>query len=303
MRLIEELEQLPRDLIVFDTETTGPDPAVDRVCEIGFIHIKRDGTVREWQSYIHPTIPMPHEACYGNPATGYEGHGITDEKLNSCRHCGLSEGGTDAHQQLGDNPHTFQRQPTFAELAPHLIKGFADSDLSGYNIKRFDVPIMAAEFKRAGIEWAYDKLLLLDGYRIWQYSEARTLSDACERFLKRKHTGAHRALDDVRASLEIIRAQLKEYDRLPRSLQKLHELLYPVDPNAIDPDGKIIWVNGIATMNFGSKYKGKPLHMMARRDLDWLANTATGISPSVKRICKEAMAGRYPSQLKLPEVN
>lgn len=272
-----ELVPIFRPLVVFDTESTGPNPAVDRICEIGFIWLKPDGSTKEWQSFVNPTIPIPDEAAHGNPERGYTGHGITDDMVKDA--------------------------PTFKDLAPHLLKGFtANTDYAGFNIKGYDLPLMQAEFQRAGYTWTFQDAHIIDGYRIWQLGEARNLGAAVERFLKRKHEGAHRALDDVRASLDVIVAQLLEFSQLPRDAHALHELSYPVDPNAIDPEGKIIWKNGVATMNFGKKWKDRPLSQIPRRDLEWIAGPDTTFSPEVKRICRDAAMGRLP-QPPLKEVN
>jgi len=305
--MIAELEPLTRPLLFFDTETTGPDPVVDRIVSIAFIHTKPDGSEKRWQTLINPGIPIPREATYGNGGD-YPGHGITNAMVQGCRKCyerGQTEVSRDQHdaQQYGEEElHDFAPWPKFSDIAANLYKGFSDADLGTYNGKRFDLPLMVEEFKRCGIEWGFDKVFLVDVYRIWQYCDPRSLTDACRFFLGREPSGAHSALSDIEDTIEVFRAQLRKYDQLPRSLEKLHALMYPRDPNTIDPDGKIIWKNGEAVMNFGTKYKGVPLKKMARRDLDWIVNKATGLSPSVKAICKDAMFGKFPDQPKLAEV-
>jgi DNA polymerase-3 subunit epsilon len=269
--LVQILALLPlqRPLIIFDTETTGPNPRMDRICEIGFIELHPEGSVREWQSFIHPTMPIPREATYGN-GDNYPGHGITDEMVAEA--------------------------PRFAELADSFLRGFSGCDFGGYNLKTFDLPLVQEEFQRAGITWSYAEARVLDGFRLWQIGRKRTLSDASEEFLGEAHDGAHRALDDVRTSLRVIVAQLLKFTQLPRDLAALHELQWPVDPNALDPDGKIVWKDGVATVNFGKKWRGKRLDLMARRDLEWIVNEATGMSPQVKQICRDALAGKFPTK-------
>lgn len=301
VKRLTELIPLERPLIFFDTETTGPEKTEDRIVEIGFILARpEESEPKEWQSYVNPGIPIPPEATYGNPEKGYSGHGITDAKVQGCKICGLGSGDTDAHAMLGDNPHTFERWPSFAELAPSLLRHFrAGTDYGGFNIKTFDLPLMQAEFERSGVRWFYADARLVDGYRIWQLGEPRSLSDAVREFLGEGHEGAHRALDDVRASLRVVVAQLERFATLPRDLGRLHELCWPTDPNAVDPDGKIIWRNDLlgwaAVMNFGKNWKGKRLDLMSRRDLEWIVSPAcAGANPTVKFICAEAIEGRFP---------
>lgn len=270
---LHELLQLERSLLIFDTETTGPDPSVDRIVELGFMHIKpAEGIVKEWQTYVNPGMPIPHEASHGNGAN-YSGHGITDEMV------------ADA--------------PSFKDLAPHLLKGFHDVDYGGYNIRSFDLPLMAAEFARCGQNWTYSSARVIDGYRLWQVGESRTLGDAVERFCRRRHEGAHRALDDVKASHDVIVEQLILWTDLPRNMSDLHTKAYPIHPDALDPDGKIIWKDGAAVINFGKKYKGKTLQNITPRDLRWLAKEAMGLNDVVKQICLDASMGTYPKQPQL----
>lgn len=289
---LHEILRLDRPIIYFDTETTGPNPTTDRVVELGFIQIKPDGEVKEYQTYVNPLMPIPHEASHGN-GTDYPGHGVTNAIVEGCRTCGLP---ADDHALAGATCPAFRPWPTFADLAPSLLKGFTDCDYGGYNIKSFDLPLFQAEFQRTGHIWTYANARIVDGYRLWQIGEARSLTDAAERFLGRKHEGAHKALDDVQVSLAVVIAQLILWEHLPRNVQDLHTAAYPVDKNALDPDNKILWKGGQAVMNFGKKWKDVPLTRMTRRDLLWIANDATGINDIAKAICKDAAMGKFPSQ-------
>lgn len=285
---------LTRPLIILDTETTGPNPRTDHIVEIGLIHLQADGKVKEWQSYINPGKSIPREATYGN-GRDYPGHGITDEIIQSCALCGLSEAAEHPSTVRTGELHLFTPWPTFAKLAPHLLRGFQNCDYAGYNLKHFDLPLLRAEFERAGHKWSYADARILDGFRCWQLGQKRTLSDAVEAFLGRKHEGAHRALDDVKASQAIILSQLARWTKtLPRDLQQLHDLQWPVDPAALDPEGKIIWKDGEAIVNFGKKWRGTPLKLMNRRDLRWIAEEATGINEQARKICADAARGQFP---------
>lgn len=304
--LAARLLPLARPLIVLDAETTGPNPEEDRIVEIGFVQIKPDGSHTTWSSFINPGIPIPHEATFGRPGSDYPGHGITDDIVRACRHCRRPrqdhEDGQPERSLLADDiilvplsDHAFNGWPTFAEMAPHLLRGFTNCDYGGYNIKSYDLLLLQAEFKRAGHVWSWEGAHVIDGFRIWQIGQKRSLTDAVEFFLHEDHSGAHRAIDDVTASLRVILEQVQSvYTHLPREFDALHQVLWPVDPNAVDPDGKIIWKDGEAVMNFGKKWKGVPLKRMTRRDLDWIVNTATGMSPAVKQICRDCLAGTFP---------
>lgn len=266
---LHELLGIDRPLLIFDTETTGPNPTEDRIVELGFIRMMPDGTEKEWNTFINPGIPIPKEATYGNGTDTYPGHGITDEMVKDA--------------------------PTFAQYVDNFLIGFSNTDFGVFNGKRFDLPLLQAEFARHGKLWSFDDAKIVDAFRIWQVVQGRSLSDASETFLGRKHEGAHRALDDVRVTRDVIVAQLQRFESLPRNLAALHEKCWPKDPNALDPDGKIIWKDGEAVMNFGKNWRGKPLKMMTRKDLSWIASPAcSGANPTVKQICHDAMAGKFP---------
>lgn len=288
-----ELIPITRPILFFDTETTGPNPTQDRIVELGFVHVKPDGWVKEWHTFLRPGIPIPIEASHGNGGE-YKGHGITDDKVNSCRVCGGCRA-----EENGNfcTCETFASWPTFRDLAENLLKGFSGCDFGGYNVKNYDLPLMAAEFERAGLGlWSFDEACIVDSFRIWQLLKARTLTDAVREFLAESHDGAHGAIDDVRASLRVAIAQITTSPTLPRTLRGLHDIQWPRDPNAVDPEGRFLWKDGVVVVNFGKKWKGVRLDMMTRRDLDWIANKAEVMSPSARQIARDAMTGKFPTR-------
>lgn len=263
---LSELIPIQRSLFYLDTETTGPNPMTDRIVEIGFLQLKPDGTQREWQSYVDPGMPIPPAATKGHG--DYPGHGITDEMVAGA--------------------------PTFATLAPHLLRGFKDCDYGGYNCRSYDLPLLRAEFERAGHPWSYQGARIIDAYRLWQLGEKRTLTDAVARFLKTTHAGAHGALADVHASVEVTVEMLKTFLTLPHTLDQLQNLQWPRNPNAIDEDGKFVWKQGIAVCNFGKKWKDQPLSRIDKGYFKWMIGE--NFAADTKLICEEAIAGRFPKQ-------
>lgn len=264
-----ELIPLTRPMFILDTETTGRNPTTDRICSLHFTEIKPNGEMRDWYSLVNPTVPIPKEASFGEGGD-YEGHGITDAMVAD--------------------------KPTFASLADSFFKGFQDCDYGGYNLKGYDLPLIREEFKRTGREWNFHDARILDGYRLWSVAQGRTLTDAVREFLGEDHTGAHGASADVHASLRVLVAQLQRFAHLPRDLGQLHELCWPRDPNAIDPEGKIVWKDGHPVVNFSAKWRGKRLDMMTKGDLEWIVFKATGISTEVKAICRNALQGQFPKR-------
>src|SRR5690606_33733283 len=107
---------LNRPLAVFDLETTGVDVTNDRIVEIAILKIQPDGTTEEFLKRVNPEMPIPAESS--------EIHGIYDKDVAD--------------------------EPTFTQLADSVATFIADADLAGYNSNKFDIPVLAEEFLRAG---------------------------------------------------------------------------------------------------------------------------------------------------------
>jgi DNA polymerase-3 subunit epsilon len=175
----------------------------------------------------------------------------------------------------------------FSFYGPNLATGLVNCDFAGYNVK-FDLRVLQAEFKRAGIAWSYEGAYLLDSLRLWQVTKPRTLSDAVREWLGREPTQAHRALGDAEDALEVAYKIAGD-----RTLKELHELSFPVDPNWVDADGKIVWVGGQAALSFG-KHAQKPLRNVPPDYLQWMINNE--FPESTKVVLRAALEGRYPSR-------
>ena len=254
---------LTRPLVCVDLEATGVWPGQDRIVQIATARILPDGTVSTWSSLVNPEQPMP--------AAALAIHGITDAMVASA--------------------------PTFAQLAPTLAPLLSDCDLTGYNVARFDRRLLAAEFGRAGVADPMGGALVIDAYTIFVRQEPRSLAAAL-RFYKIPEGAAprqaHDARSDVEATIAVLAAQLTTYPDLPQTVEALHEWLYPVDPNRIDADGKLVWRDGVATVAFGAQ-AGTSLADLAANDrsfLEWVLRK--DFSDEVKTIVRDALDGRFP---------
>jgi DNA polymerase-3 subunit epsilon len=266
--MLHELLPIVRPLLGVDLEATGVNPETDRIVEIGFEIFAPGQPPREWKTLVNPEMPIPHEATYGN-GKGYEGHGITDEMVAGA--------------------------PRFAQLADNLIKGFTNADFVGYNLRRFDLKLLVNEFQRVGREWSYDTAHVIDPFRLWQIAQPRTLKDAIDYWLDGKPVAvegdrgtAHCALWDVKNSVAVLASQLMRCEALPRDVRRLHALCAP---GYIDGEGKFIWRDGKAVINFG-KHRGTPIDMVPRGYFRYMLGK--NFSPTVKKICTDALNGVYP---------
>jgi DNA polymerase-3 subunit epsilon len=179
---------LDRPLVFFDLETTGLSTVSDRIVELAIIRISPQGDVLERVRRFNPGIPISPEAVAV--------HGITNEAVAS--------------------------EPPFSARARSLAELLEPCDLAGFNIRRFDLPILLAEFKRAGIAFSVQGRRLIDSQVIFHREEPRDLSAAARFYLERDHEEAHTALGDIRTTAAVLSAQLKRYEALPRDLDGLH---------------------------------------------------------------------------------
>ena len=250
--------ELTRPLAVIDIETTGLNKQEDRIVDICITKILPDGQEETLKSLINPTIPIPLEAT--------DIHGIKDDDV--------------------------QGKPTFKEFAQKIIDFFDGCDLCGYGVS-FDLAFLELEFKRADINYSKAGREVIDVKNIYFKLEPRDLSAAYLKYCG-KELDAHRAENDVKATIEVLKAQLKQHDELPKDIPTLQEFCSLKDPSWIDDNGKIKWYNGKAIINFG-QHQGKTLESLSKDNSDYLRwITTTDFSPEVKNIVNEAIEGRFP---------
>lgn len=179
---------LDRPLVFFDLETTGLDLRRDRIVELALIKLTPQGDVLERVRRFDPEMPISPEATAV--------HGISDEDVR------------------GEEP--------FCRRARDLARILEDADLAGFNIRRFDLPLLVTEFRRCGVPFSLEGRRVIDVQNIFHRQEPRDLSAAARFYLGREHEEAHTALGDIRTSAAVLAAQLERYETLPRDLDALH---------------------------------------------------------------------------------
>ncbi len=251
---------LCRPLAVFDIEATGLNTRADRIVELAVIKLLPDGTHETHLMRFNPTIPIPPEATAI--------HGITDADVRD--------------------------QPTFAEQASRIRELLEDCDLGGYNIVRYDIPMLIEEFARCGQPIDLDSRRIVDAQRIFHARERRDLSAALKFYCGQAHVDAHGAEADALATIRVLGGQLERYDDLPRSVEALDKLCNPKNPQWVDRAGKLKWLNKEAVINFGRK-QDVPLRVLADSDpsfLKWMLKADFPVD--VREIVQNALNGRFP---------
>lgn len=252
---------LTRPLIVFDLETTGLDFIRDRIIQISYIKVSPDGTEERENLFVNPEKPIPHEVV--------ELTGITNDDVKDA--------------------------PTFKALAPQLSEKFKDCDFAGYNSNHFDIPMLAEEFLRAGIDFDFSKARLIDAQTIFHKMERRNLAAAykfyCGRKMEEDFT-AHRADEDTEATYRVLMGELGKYapgvqEEPDRVLENDMDCLaeFSKQNDNVDFAGRIVWkplvgadgkpvldADGkeqkVEVFNFG-KYKGRPVADVLRTDIGY----------------------------------
>ena len=251
---------LSRPLTFFDLETTGTDPAVDRIVEISVLRIDPDGTRVARTRRIDPERPIPREATAV--------HGLADDDVRG--------------------------EPTFRQIARGLLEFLGASDLAGFNIRRFDVPLLDREFRDCGLSLGLETRRIIDAMTIFHRKEPRHLSAAVRFYLGRPHEGAHGSAADVLAAAEVLEAQLARYEDLPRTVEDLDGWCHPVPEHAVDRSGKFVWGEGEMVFAFG-RHKGRPLREVAAGEQDYLEWLLTcDFPPDARAIVEGALRGEFP---------
>ena len=223
--------QLKNSLCVFDLETTGLQVTKDRIVQIAALKIHPDGTEEELNLVVNPEMEIPQEVI--------DIHGITNEMAI--------------------------KAPTFRALAEQIKSFFGDSDLAGYNSNKFDIPVLAEEFLRVGIEFDLTQRAFIDVQNIFHKMEQRTLVAAYKFYCQKNLENAHDAMHDTKATWEVLEKQIEKYKPKP-DVVSLAELSRAGNHKILDMAGRIAMNSKEEVIyNFG-KHKGKTIASVAKTE-------------------------------------
>lgn len=259
---------LSRPLVFFDLETTGINLAKDRIVEISLVKAENDfsNTVTLTRR-VNPTIPIPPEIS--------RIHGIYDKDVKDLL--------------------------PFLNIAPEIFAFMEGGDLAGFNCVHFDIPLLAEEFLRAGIDFDMKNRRVVDIQKIFHLMEPRDLKAAVRFYCEKELENAHSAEADTKATLDVFLAQMERYkNRLPEPINKPaehsfmenFEQLHAISgiTKKIDLAGNIVLdKNGVEVINLG-KYKGTPIKTLMETNpgyIDWILRSDFPLT--TKKNLKERM--------------
>ena len=234
---------LRNPLVFFDLETTGIDIAKDRIVEISMVKVMPNGEEIVKTRRINPGMPIPPESTAI--------HGITDEDVKDC--------------------------PKFKEIAKSLAAQIEGCDLAGFNSNRFDIPMLAEEFLRAGVDVDLNRRKFIDVQTIFHKMEQRNLTAAYKFYCNKDLANAHSAEADTMATYEVLKAQLDRYPELENDVNFLSK--YSSFTNNVDFAGRMVYnEKGQEVINFG-KYKGRLVEEVLKSDPSYYAWIMNGDFP------------------------
>lgn len=259
---------LTKPLVIFDLETTGLDIVKARIIQLSYIKVHPNGNEERGDMLLNPEMPIPPFVT--------ELTGISDADVKD--------------------------KPTFKQVAQQLANLFGGSDFGGFNSNGYDIPLLAEEFLRAGIDFDFSKCRMIDAMNIFRKMERRNLAAAYKFYCGRKMEEdfeAHRADQDTEATYRVLMGELDKYAPganpdepekvLENNMDYLHE--FSKMNNNVDFAGRFIWAEMkdasgktvtdkdgkpvmVETFNFG-KYKGMPVADVLARDTGyygWMLN-------------------------------
>lgn len=250
-------------LVCLDVESTGVWVEKDKIIEIALVKFTPDGKKETYCKRVNPGILIPEVVIKLTS--------ITNEDVKNA--------------------------PFFKEIAREAFDFIGDADLGGFGIERFDLPLLEREFCEVGLKFEWKNRKIYDAQKVFHLNEKRDLSAAFKFYCNKELIGAHSALADSEAVLEILDKQVTMYGEGNDALSSLDKFEYNVLSDYYDPERKFCWWNGKLYMMFGKYARKTPLEELVKTDagyLNWILNA--DFSDNVKNIIRRALKGEMPQK-------
>ncbi len=263
---------LKRPIVFFDIEATGLNVIRDRIIQLAMIKYSNESEIPEEMSMlINPGAVLISEEAY-------KVHGISAQMVAN--------------------------KPTFDQVADKIWAFIGNADLAGYNSDRFDIPMLMEEFARVGKELDLDNRKTVDVQKVFYKMEPRTLSAAYRFYCGKNLEGAHDALEDVKATVEVLMGQINKYrgvDYIDKNNNVIENAVvndmdalanFTSDSRTVDVTQRLKYNdNGEVVFNFG-KYNGQKVLDVITRDrqyYNWILEKdfSAQVKQIIKKIAKE----------------
>ena len=234
------LLKINKPLVFFDIESTGLDIINDKIIEITILKISITGEKKIYTFKINPGISIPLENS--------KIHGIYDKDVKN--------------------------SPSFRKVGNKIKQLINNCDLVGFNILKFDLPILIEEFRNNKIDFSIKNINIIDVQKLYHLMEKRNLSSAYKFYCNKTLKNSHSSFSDTNATYEIFINQLEKYNKkevfdlkgnkMGKISNNLNEINNTLNNNMIDLEGRFIMENNVPIFNFG-KYKGKKINEILKK--------------------------------------
>lgn len=255
--------KIKKPLIALDIESTGVWIEKDKIIEIALIQYSPDGTKQTLHTRVNPGMPIP--------AVVTQLTGIADEDVKGA--------------------------PFFKDVAAKIIDFIGTSDFAGFNVERFDLPLLKREFEEIGIRFDWEERKIYDAQKVYHLNEKRDLSAACQFYCGKELAGAHSALADSEAVYLILEKQVEKYGQGQEDIAVLEQYQYESHFDYHDEERKFCWWNGKLYPMFGKYGRKLAIEEIVKADtgyLKWIL--AKDFSDNVKAIIRSALNGEIPAR-------
>ncbi len=253
--------KIARPLVTLDLETTGVWVEKDKIVEIGMIKINTDGSRQDYVKRVNPGIPIPPNVS--------QIIGITDADVKDA--------------------------PPFKDIAKEALSFLDDCDIGGFNVERFDLPVLEREMFEAGLKFEWRSRVIYDAQKIYHIHEQRDLMAAFQFYCNKNLVNAHSALGDAEATLEILDAQIQKYGSGNPWIESLKGFDYERPVEYFDKERKFRWWNRKLYPTFGKYARRHSIEKIAEMDrpyLEWILTK--DFTDEVKSMIEAVLNGQFP---------
>lgn len=243
-----------KDIVCFDVETTGLSQKEDFIIQLSMIKIDQSFNKIDSKSwYIKPV----HK--YEIKTTAIEKHGITKEFLE--------ENGV-----------------SLKDIAQEILDFIEGCDFLTYNGNSFDIGFLYKDLKLVGYDLNMEGRTCYDAFLLYKMMYPSTLEAVYKRCTGKDLEGAHNAINDVEATIDVYKY--------------LRELNVDVDESAfniVSPEGSVrkVIIDGVESLVFSfGKYKDDEFLSVYNKDpqyIKWfLGNVASEYTFNIlKKYCEK----------------